>query len=178
MMQTPIKPMSKPKPKLTLIKFDRADSLEGRHILIVESPESKRAVVLNSHIFLIGRHPQSSLVLTDNMVSRCHATIAWLQYEKLSQQTNCSYWIIDGKGKHRRSRNGILVNGNKTSLHRLKSGDLIEIGQNIKITYNYIPYNTETHEFLEYCEAEKPQQQIKNKNISYKDTIILNSDEI
>ncbi|BAU64818.1 diguanylate cyclase/phosphodiesterase with PAS/PAC sensor [Stanieria sp. NIES-3757] len=178
MMQTSIKSMSKPKPQLTLIKFDQANLLEGRHILIVETSESKRAVVLNASVFVIGRHPQSSLVLTDNMVSRCHATIAWLQYEKSPQQIHRSYWIIDGKGKQRRSRNGILVNGNKTSLHRLTSGDLVEIGQTIKITYNYIPYNTETHEFLEYCEVEKPQQKTKNKNLSYKDTIILNSDEI
>lgn len=177
-MTTVINPMSKQKPKLSLIKFDKTKSAEGRHILIVESPESKRAVTLNSSVFVIGRHPQSSLVLTDYLVSRCHATIAWLQYEKFPGQSNCSYWIIDGKGKHKRSRNGIVVNNHKTSLHCLQSGDLIEIGESIKITYNYIQYNTETHEFLQYCEVEKPQQPNKKSKINYKDTIILNSDQI
>jgi pSer/pThr/pTyr-binding forkhead associated (FHA) protein len=178
MTQAIINPMSKPKPKLTLIKFDKVNLLEGRHILIVESPESRRAVALNSGIFSIGRNPQSSLVLTDNMVSRCHATIAWLQYEQVPEQSDCSYWIIDGKGKKRRSRNGMIVNGKKTLLHRLKSGDLIVIGNTIKITYNYIPYSPETQGFLEYCDLEKSQYKTKRNNINYKETIVLNSPEI
>ena len=168
--------MADKKPKLTLVKFNKADLLKGKHILIVESQDSRRAVALNKTVFSVGRHPQNALILSGNLVSRHHATIAWLKYSTDSGQEDYCYWIIDGKGKRQRSRNGILINGAKKSLHRLQSGDIITIGSETKITYNYIAYSTETNEFLNYCDNSKTNYQSKNEK-NYKETIVLNADQ-
>ena len=159
------------------VTFLYADLSKGRHILIVESLESRRAVALNATVFSIGRHPNNSLVLTNHMVSRHHATVAWLKYTEKSHDSHKNdycYWIIDGKGKSKRSRNGISINGDKKSLHRLRSGDLITIGKEIKITYNFISYSSETRDFLHYCDSEKPQY-YSPKNDSHKETMIINN---
>ena len=169
--------MTNKKSKLSLVKFNKADLSKGRHILIVESFESRRAVALNTTVFSIGRHPNNSQVLTSNMVSRHHATVAWLKYSEKSsnsQRNDYCYWIIDGKGKRKRSRNGISINGEKKSLHRLKSGDLITIGKEIKITYNYLSYTSETRDFIQYCDSEKPQYYSPKDNSSHTDTMVIN----
>ena len=168
--------MADKKPKLTLVKFNKADLQKGKHILIVESQDSRRAVALNKTVFSMGRHPQNALVLSGNLVSRHHATIAWLKYSTDLGQEDYCYWIIDGKGKRQRSRNGILINGAKKSLHRLQSGDIINIGSETKITYNYIAYSTETNEFLNYCDNNKTNYQSKDEK-NYKETIVLNADQ-
>lgn len=162
--------MAAEKSRLTLVNFNKADSPKGRHILIVESPESKRAVALKTSVFSIGRHPNNALMVVDKLVSRHHATIAWMKYKGRSGRIDYAYWIIDGKGKRQRSTNGILVNGEKKTLHRLKSGDVIGVGQNIKITYNYIAYTTETNGFIDYCDKQKTQYASKKK-LNYEDTI-------
>jgi pSer/pThr/pTyr-binding forkhead associated (FHA) protein len=171
--------MSEQKPKLTLAQFSEENLQQGRHILIVESSDSRRAVALNSGVFSIGRHPQNSLVVNSKMISRHHATIAWLQYTEKSEKKDYYYWVIDGKGKSKRSRNGIFVNGKKKSLHRLQSGDIITIGTETKITYNYIPNTKETQSFLRYCSSEKTEyKSASSQDINYKETTIVSQIEI
>lgn len=171
--------MSDQKPKLTLAQFSADNLLEGRHILIVESSDSRRAVALNSGVFSIGRHPHNSLVINSKLISRHHATIAWLQYSEKSLKKDYSYWIIDGKGKRKRSRNGISVNGEKKSLHRLQSGDIITIGTDTKITYNYIANTKETQSFLNYCSSEKTEYKSNSsQDINYKETTVVSQEEI
>lgn len=123
------------------MKQNRVNTLTGRPILIIESFEYQKTISLNSSIFSIGRHPKCSLVINDKTVSRHHATIAWLKDENNPQQS--AYWIIDGKGQRQRSKNGVFVNGVKTILHRLRSQDLISLGNDTKITYSYIADTTE-----------------------------------
>lgn len=168
--------MSDPKSKLTLVKFNRADVLQGRHILIVESSESKRAVSLNVSVFSIGRHPNNNLPINDKLVSRHHATIAWMRYTDNTDRTDYAYWIIDGKGKRQRSRNGIFVNGKKQTLYRLSSGDVIAIGSDIKITYQYIPYNPDNDRFLQYYDREKTEYRSANER-NYKETLVIDDPE-
>ena len=168
--------MSDKKSKLTLVKLNKADLAKGRHVLIVESPESRRAVSLNVNVFSIGRHPHNDLVISDQLASRHHATVAWMRYSEGLNKTDYSYWIIDGKGKRKRSRNGIYLNGKKKSLHRLGSGDIIKIGDNIKITYNYITYSTDSSQFLNYCsDAKTALKPSSNNNKSYKETIVIDN---
>jgi pSer/pThr/pTyr-binding forkhead associated (FHA) protein len=169
--------MSEQKPKLTLAEFNDSNLIVGRHILIVEASDSRRAVALNSSVFSIGRHPQNSLVINNNMISRHHATIAWLEYSQESEKIDRCYWVIDGKGKRKRSRNGIYINGEKKSLHRLKSGDVITIGTETKITYNYIVNSKETQTFLKYCSTEKTEYKSTQEN-NYKETMVVNQAEI
>jgi pSer/pThr/pTyr-binding forkhead associated (FHA) protein len=166
--------MADNKSKLTLVKLNKADLAKGRHVLIVESSESRRAVALNVNVYSIGRHPHNDLVISDRLASRHHATVAWMRYTEGAEKTDYSYWIIDGKGKRQRSRNGIYVNGKKKSLHRLTSGDIIWIGDNIKIAYNYITYSTDSSQFLNYCsEAKTPFQSSLQNPKSYKDTLAI-----
>lgn len=168
--------MSEHKPKLTLSQFSEKNQSEGRHILIIEATISRRALVLSDTVFSIGRHPQNSLVINSKMISRHHATIAWLKYTNQSGQDDYCYWIIDGKGKRQRSRNGVVVNGNKKSLHRLSSGDVINLGNETKITYSYIKNTTETQTFLKYCSTEKPQYQSQTEDSFSKTTVIKGTD--
>lgn len=169
--------MSEQKPKLTLAQFSEDNLQAGRHIFIVEAADSRRAVALNSAVFSIGRHPQNSLVINSKMISRHHATVAWLQYTEKSGEKDYCYWIIDGKGKRKRSRNGIHINGEKKSLHRLQSGDVITIGTETKITYNYIPNTKETQSFLKYCSSEKTEYR-SDKEVNYKETTFITQAEI
>jgi len=166
--------MADNKSKLTLVKLNKADLAKGRHVLIVESPESRRAVSLNSHVFSVGRHPYSDLVINDPLASRHHATIAWMRYSEDSSKIDYSYWIIDGKGKRKRSRNGIYVNGTKKSLHRLVSGDVIRINDCTKISYNYVTYTTDSSQFLNYCDKDRAEYKSSSfKEKSFKETVVI-----
>ena len=160
-------------PKLTLANINKADLGQGRHVLIVESPESRRAVSLNVNVFSIGRHPHNDLIISDSLASRHHATVAWMKYAD-GDKSDYSYWIIDGKGKRKRSRNGVFVNGVKKSLHRLTSGDIVSLNNNIKISYSYIPYNTDNSQFLNQCdrEADGGYQPIVCQDKSYRETMV------
>jgi len=164
--------MADKQPKLTLVKFNKADLTRGKHVLIVQSPESRRAVTLNTSVFSVGRHPNNDLVINDKLASRHHATIAWMRYTENERQSDYSYWIIDGKGKSKRSRNGILVNGKNKSLHRLTSGDIILIGNDIKISYSYIVQTTDNSQFLNYCNIERPQYSSSGDK-NYKETAVI-----
>lgn len=166
--------MADKKSKLTLVELNKADLAKGRHVLIIESPDSRRAVSLNVNVFSMGRHPKNDLILNDPLASRHHATVAWMRYTDDEYQSDYSYWIIDGKGKRKRSRNGIIVNGKKKSLHRLTSGDIVLIGNNIKISYSYIAYSTDNSKFLNYCNEEKAEYKpIFSNEKSYKQTAII-----
>ena len=165
--------MADKKPKLTLVKLNKADLAKGRHVLIVESPESRRAVSLNVNVFSIGRHPNNDLVINDSLASRHHATVAWMRYLEGGDKSDYSYWIIDGKGKRQRSRNGISINGSKKFLHRLVSGDVIHIGSSIKIAYSYITYSTDSSQFLRYCDEEKAAYKPILTDKSSKETVII-----
>ena len=171
--------MADKKSKLTLVKLNKADLIQGRHVLTVESPESRRAVSLNVNVFSIGRHPHNDLIINDPLASRHHATVAWMKHTESIDKSDYSYWIIDGKGKRQRSRNGILVNGDRKSLHRLVSGDIIHIGNGIKISYSFITYSTDSSQFLDYCEEDKTAykpissiRQDSKQNIVIDDTVI------
>ena len=165
--------MADKKSKLTLVQLNKADLAKGRHVLIVESPESRRAVSLNVNVFSIGRHPHNDLVISDQLASRHHATVAWMRYSEGADKVDYSYWIIDGKGKRKRSRNGIYINGKQKSLHRLVSGDLIRIGESIKISYSYIAYSTDSSQFLNYCNAERASIKSSHNQKSYKETVVI-----
>ena len=137
-----------PGSKISLAKITKLDFTKGRPVIIVEFPGFKKSFTLNQKIFSIGRHPNNSLVLEDKQVSRCHATIAWLKYQDSQGNWQRGYWIIDGRGSKQRSRNGIFINGIKQSNYRLRDGDVITIGNNIKMTYEFVTYNTQNNAML------------------------------
>lgn len=73
-----------------------------------------RNVALHAQPFLIGRDPESHLVLTQAFISRRHAEIT----------TERDSFVIRDLG----SRHGTFVNGQPITSHRLRPGDLIKLG--------------------------------------------------
>lgn len=76
--------------------------------------QSDRHLVLDTGRFLIGRDPQSDLVLPDVSVSRKHACLVC---------ENGSLVITD-----KDSRNGLFVNGERVSSAKIGAGDFLSIG--------------------------------------------------
>ena len=64
----------------------------------------------------------------------------------------------------------------RKSLHRLQSGDIINIGPDIKMTYNYITYSTDTNDFLNYCDSDKNHYQPNNEK-NYKETAVISDSQ-
>lgn len=150
--------------KLQIADFHEGNSSDKRHILIVESTESKKAVTIKSSLYTIGRHPNNALIFSDKQVSRYHATIMWL---KSPENNECSYWILDGDINGKRSLNGISVNGNKGKLHPLKDGDIISIGDHIKIRYSCMTTST-----LTSFDESEDRQPVLQKQTDLQDTTI------
>ena len=113
-----------------------------RSILVLDFLGIRKNISLNTNYFSIGRHPQCSLVLDSKVVSRHHATIVWVK-DKNSRRNEGYYWLVDGDGRGRRSRNGVYVNGKKISSHRLVCGDVISIDSDSELIYNTISNTTE-----------------------------------
>jgi len=76
--------------------------------------DSGERYAIGDTAFTVGRLPNSSLVLTDENVSRSHAAI----------QRSGSGWVLTDAG----STNGTTVNGNRVSEAHLRSGDRIVFG--------------------------------------------------
>jgi len=83
--------------------------------LIVTDPGGHRMrVPIQPLPFLIGRQPQSDLILRDSRVSRSHARIL---FER-------SGYVLEDAG----SRHGIFVNGKRVERHQLVHADRIDFG--------------------------------------------------
>ena len=66
---------------------------------------------------------------------RNHATLLRRTDLKTNQ---CSYWILDGDLQGNRSRNGIYVNGKKSLVHELHSGDVVHFSADASVKYKII----------------------------------------
>ena len=109
------------------------DSLEQlHHILVIEDPSFKREINLDAATYSLGRHSSNDIVLSCQKTSRNHATLL----RRTDLKTNkCSYWILDGDLQGNRSRNGIYINGKKSLVHELKSGDNIQFSGDAQAIY-------------------------------------------
>lgn len=112
-----------------------------RSILVLDFLGARKNISLNTCYFSIGRHPQCSLTIEKKVVSRHHATIVWVKNQ--NRRSQGSYWLIDGDGRGKKSRNGVYVNGRRISKHQLTCGDVISIDADSKIIYNRISNTTE-----------------------------------
>ncbi|MGB7274966.1 MAG: EAL domain-containing protein [Geitlerinemataceae cyanobacterium] len=106
-----------------------------RHVLVVEDGQGRRAVLLEPSTYSIGRDESQSIVLHSRLVSRHHATLFGIQYP--GTQENC-FWIVDGDSQGERSKNGLIINGQKKRSHELSHGDLILFGGGAKASYHVI----------------------------------------
>lgn len=144
------------------------NSQKVRHILVIEDPEIKRTVTLDSATYSVGRHSSNSIILSSQRISRQHATLL----RRTDVRTNSySYWILDGDLDGNRSRNGIFINGKKCLVHELKHGDIVEFGAEVKARYHIISDYSEKIENLDDSDIiSRPQPQ--EKFAGAKETII------
>jgi diguanylate cyclase (GGDEF)-like protein len=105
------------------------------HILVIDAPNFRQTVSLEDSIYSIGRNTGNSIVIFSQKLSRKHATIV---RKKESIDNNDSFLIIDGDLEGNKSKNGIFINGRKCSKHELKHGDLINLSDDIKMSYYII----------------------------------------
>ncbi len=85
-------------------------------ILIIQELSETSIQTLDKQILTIGRSSRDDIVLKSKGVSRCHASIYAARGE---------LWILDGDRKGKVSTNGVFVNGQRISVHQLKSYDVI-----------------------------------------------------
>jgi FHA domain len=95
----------------------------GRHVAI-EDGDSVMVVALDRPVLHFGRSTSADIVLDDATVSRRHAIIA--------QQGGEAVLLDD------RSRNGVLLNGERVSRAVLRDGDAIQLGQ-VVMRYLEVP---------------------------------------
>jgi diguanylate cyclase (GGDEF)-like protein/PAS domain S-box-containing protein len=108
------------------------DSDQVHHILVIEDPSFVREIQLDAATYSIGRHSSNDIVLSCQKTSRNHATLLRRTDLKTNQ---CSYWVLDGDLQGNRSRNGIYVNGKKSLVHELHSGDVVHFSGDASVKY-------------------------------------------
>jgi len=113
------------------------------HILAIEDSKGQRIITLNQEIYSLGRSSKNSIVIFDRQVSRYHATIV---KKEATEREDLSFWIYDGDLKGKRSTNGLIINKQRHLSHQLKVGDLIMLGDNVKL--KYYQFSTKTVQLL------------------------------
>jgi hypothetical protein len=98
----------------------------GRH-LAVEDGDDVVLVALDRAVLHLGRSPSADIVLDHVTVSRRHAVLS---------EENGRYVLLDD-----RSRNGVLVNGERVGRSVLRNGDVIHLGEVI-MRYVEVPEDT------------------------------------
>lgn len=124
-------------------------STPTRHLFVVEDAEGQRLLSLESTSHSIGRDPTNSIVLKSKAVSRQHAML--LRVTSVDPDSY-GFLVIDGNLQGKRSTNGIKVNGQKCHSHRLKHGDFLLIGNQVRARYLILQSLTDTA-FSAYCES-------------------------
>ena len=120
-----------------------------RHLFVVEDSQGQRILSLESTSHSIGRDPTNSIVLKSKAVSRQHAMLLRVTD---SDPNRYGFLIIDGNLQGKRSTNGIKINGQKGHSHRLKHGDHLLVGNQVRARYLILQSLTDI-EFSAYCQS-------------------------
>jgi len=95
-----------------------------RHIIVrMDSANVGQVFALDSEEWTLGRHTQSTIVLTDDGVSRKHARIV----------RQGDRYVLEDQG----SANGTFVRGEKVDRHVLTDGDVFQLGPTVMFRYTY-----------------------------------------
>ncbi len=96
---------------------------QNNHLLILSLDDSpgQLAINLNKNVYVIGRHSSCAIKLSGDNISRHHGTLI----KKKSALGEYFYLLIDGNLDGKKSQNGIFVNGQQISNHRLENNDEI-----------------------------------------------------
>ncbi|MGF1488385.1 MAG: FHA domain-containing protein [Prochloraceae cyanobacterium] len=101
------------------------------HVLILKYRSKERIIVLDRERYSLGRNPGNDIIIKDKQVSRYHATII----KRTKNNAQDYFWIYDGNLKDKKSSNGLVVNRRFCQSHCLRRGDIILLGNNVKIQY-------------------------------------------
>lgn len=101
------------------------------HVLILKEIAKERIIVLSEDRYSLGRNPSNDIIIKDKQVSRYHATIVKRKKNNFQEY----FWIYDGDLKNKKSSNGLVVNQKFYDYHCLKKGDIILLGNNVKLQY-------------------------------------------
>jgi pSer/pThr/pTyr-binding forkhead associated (FHA) protein len=146
-------------------------STESHMLVIYDQPEPRR-ILLQSATYSIGRDQRNSIVIPHNSISRQHALL--LRMPTAEQGRYC-YRILDGNSAGKPSLNGLSVNGKECSIHDLSVGDIILVGNLIRIDYQILKVPN-SEKYSEYLKIHVPQHQsIRAQPISRKATITAES---
>ena len=106
------------------------------HILKIYQPQSQTQIILDGALYSIGRHPENSIVIPSQFISRIHALLVRIDHPG---KEKIAFRIIDGNQQGRRSINGIAINGKFYRSHILQNGDHIRLGSAVEATYEIVP---------------------------------------
>jgi pSer/pThr/pTyr-binding forkhead associated (FHA) protein len=151
-----------------MVKTNNAAPTSECHILTIEDEHGKRTITLDAATYSLGRDQTNAIILNSRAVSRQHALL-------LRLPTNRSgfyrYRLIDGNASGKASTNGVTVNGTKTSLHDLNSGDLIVLARRVQLRYQLLP--VAQSRYLQYLQFDSIDfHSIKSQPINSKATMI------
>lgn len=102
-----------------------------KHILAFNLTSDEQVFYLDESQYSIGRYLQNSIVINAEGISRQHATLI----KKHKNNDDFAYVIIDGTIEGYKSKNGIVVNGERIDKHQLKHGDIIHFTKKVKAHY-------------------------------------------
>ena len=129
-----------------------------RHILLfdnsLEIKENENWYLMDKEMISLGRQSSADIPLKFSFISREQATIVRL---KDFGSEVFRYHIFDG-GKFGRSTNGIRVNGRRTLASKLKHGDVVNIGKELK--FIYINFSLSDAEVTQYMSLVSDQDEI------------------
>ena len=113
--------------------MDKCNS--NKHFLVIKNGQNERTINLESVTYSIGRAADNPIVLNSPKISRYHATLL-----RITAPRNNGYQfrIIDGNLNHRRSRNGIKVNGRACFSYDLQHNDVITFAPDITAIYQTV----------------------------------------
>ncbi|OKH26146.1 diguanylate cyclase [Hydrococcus rivularis NIES-593] len=148
------------------------------HILVIDAPNLRRTVSLEQPMYSIGRQTSNSIVIFSQKLSRKHATILRKNEDRDNSHSFC---IIDGDLEGNKSKNGIFVNGRKCLEHELKHGDLINLSDDIRISYYIINNSSNNLNADRYKDSQLIPEKSTSFNISreqFKQTQVITKTEI
>ncbi|MEO1295916.1 MAG: EAL domain-containing protein [Cyanobacteria bacterium J06636_16] len=113
---------------------------ESKSLIVFKDRKKIIVETLTRKIYTIGRFASNDIFLESKGISRCHASIYFL---------NNSFWIVDGNLKGKPSTNGLFVNGNKVSVHELIRYDVITFCKHVYAIFLEYQDDSEIGENLE-----------------------------
>ncbi len=142
-----------------------------RHVLLIHDQPEPRQVLLEGATYSIGRDKRNSITIVNKAISRQHALLLRVPTPQPGQYR---YRIFDGNAAGKPSLNGMRVNGEKCTSQDLKPGDIVLLGDAIRIEYRLLAIPTGT--YMQYLNIQTPEQQrLKAKPLSNKDTAVPRS---